>query len=343
MKISRVVQSMILAAMPLAMMLPSALAQETFTNLTLKAGQSAPVTNHSAIHALGLSTVNRRALWASGRSEGSPGSTNAPILIPSIPPPGFYPGDLTNNGGPTVPSAQSHGIYINCAPACWGTPSDFLSDLGKSQMMHIADAYVGAYGNNRYTVGPGILGTGSLPHILYDSDMEYFAYVAASLLKDSGYHHIFHIYLPPGQDVCFDAVGLNSGICYSPDNQSTNFFCGYHSSVDTPAGHLLYTVEPYQNVFGCQVQSPSPNGLLVDSTADILSHETFETITDPDGTAWWNAFSLDLFGAEIGDECQNFDFGYGSVRLNGKQYEIQPEYSNILHGCAFSPYGFFWP
>jgi hypothetical protein len=94
---------------------------------------------------------------------------------------------------------------------------------------------------------------------------------------------------------------------------------------------------------GCQVQSPSPNGPLVDSTADILSHETFETITDPDGNAWLNTVSLELFGSEIADECQNFNFGYGSVRLNGKQYEIQPEYSNFLHGCGFTPFGFFWP
>ena len=33
------------------------------------------------------------------------------------------------------------------------------------------------------------------------------------------------------------------------------------------------------------------------------SHETFETITDPDGTAWWNSLDNGLFGQEIGDEC----------------------------------------
>jgi hypothetical protein len=77
---------------------------------------------------------------------------------------------------------------------------------------------------------------------------------------------------------------------------------------------------------------------LIDSTDDVLSHETFETITDPDIDAWLNDLSLDLYGAEIGDECQDFDFGYGLVSLNGKNYEIQPEYSNSQHGCAYSPY-----
>jgi hypothetical protein len=339
MNMSRVLQTIVLAGVPLVITLPGALAQETLTSFTIKAGQPAPATSgaHYPMHALGLSNVNRRALWAEGKP---PGEATASFLIPSIPQPGYYPADVAFNGGPTVQSAESHGIYINCAPGCWGTPSNFLSDLGKSQMIHITDAYVNAYGYNRYTVGTGVLGTGSLPHVLYDSDMENFAYAVAALLKVSGYNHIFHIYLPPQQDVCFDPV---SGICYSPDNPATFFFCAYHSSIDTPVGHLLYTVEPYENVPGCQVQSPSPNGPLVDSTADILSHETFETITDPDGNAWLNTVSLELFGSEIADECQNFNFGYGSVRLNGNQYEIQPEYSNFLHGCGFTPFGFFWP
>jgi hypothetical protein len=335
----RALQSIVIAGIPLALMLPGVMAQETLTSFVITTGQPAAASSatHYAIHALGLSKVDRRSLWSAGK----PGGPSTPLLsIGSIPPPGFYPGDLTNNGGPTLPSAQFHGVYINCAPSCWGTPANFLNDLGESQMIHITDAYVGAYGNDRYSVGRGALATGSVPHILYDSDLQNIASQAAAVLKVSGYNHIFHIYLPQGQDVCF-APG--SGICYSPDNSNTFSFCAYHSSFDKSGEHIIYTVEPYQNVNGCQVQSPSPNGLLIDSTADVLSHETFETITDPDGTAWWNAFSLDLFGAEIGDECQNFNFGYGVVNLNGKKYEIQPEYSNILHGCVFAPYGFYWP
>jgi len=320
-------------------MLPSASAEE-LQSITISAADTAAAASATSygIHALGLSNVNRRALWASDQSAGS--SSRASFL-PTIPPPGFYPGDLSNPGdGTTVQSARSHGIYLNCLPSCWGTPANFLKDLGQSQMIHITDTYVGAYANNRYPVGAGALAIGSVPHILYDIDMISLAYAGAQLFG-SGYNHIYHIYLPPGQDVCFAAAAPVQ--CYSPDNNITFFFCAYHGSVDTNIGHILYTVEPYQNVNGCQVQAPSPNGLLIDSTADVLSHETFETITDPDGTAWWNKYSLDLFGAEIGDECQNFDFGYGSVSLNGKRYEIQPEYSNLLHGCTFTPYGFFWP
>ena len=81
-------------------------------------------------------------------------------------------------------------------------------------------------------------------------------------------------------------------------------------------GHVLLTVEPFQNVDGCSVATPSPNGALVDSTANVLSHETFETLTDPDPPAtfddlfnrnfgWLALNSLVEFGEEIGDICED--------------------------------------
>jgi hypothetical protein len=35
----------------------------------------------------------------------------------------------------------------------------------------------------------------------------------------------------------------------------------------------------------------------------VLSHELVETITDPDGDAWYNTLNFSLFNQEIGDEC----------------------------------------
>jgi hypothetical protein len=103
------------------------------------------------------------------------------------------------------------------------------------------------------------------------------------------------------------------------------------------SGTLFGLTFSFQNVFGCQLQSPSPTGLLIDSTASALSHEVFETITDLQLNAWFNDVSLILGGAEIGNECQNLTFGYGSVFIHDKEYQVQPEYSNGVHGCTFSP------
>ena len=114
-------------------------------------------------------------------------------------------------------------------------------------------------------------------------------------------------------------------------------FCAFHASVDfTDIGHVLFSVEPYQNVPGCSVAKPSPNGRLIDSTADVLSPELIETITDPDGDAWWILNNLLLLGAEIGDVCQNYKFSYASSSLNQKLYQIQPEYSNQDRACVYT-------
>ena len=333
----RALKRLFAAGILLAMMLPAAWAQEQTITVPLNAtttGGAVSATNF-ATHALGLPSVNRKAQWIAGK----PGSATAAVKARLGPPtPGFYPGDLSNgfNNGPTVASATMHGLYVNGTQGDWGYPANFLNDLNQSTMIHIADDYVGSSASNRYPVGNGLLLVGGLPHVIYDDTIILAAYIGA-LHYGSGYNHIYHVYLPPGQDVCFSAAPNQ---CYSPDNFKTFYFCAYHGSIDFPdIGHVLLTVEPFQNVDGCQVQAPSPNGLLIDSTADVLSHETFETITDPDGTAWWNQFSLDLFGAEIGDECQNFNFGYDFVTLNGRSYEIQPEYSNTWHGCVYSPHG----
>lgn len=335
MNMNQAAHSLWLVAASLCISAGAASAQESVLHVSIQpadiaAGKSA---SREAEHALGLPNVDRVALWAAGRPLTSTSSVLTSRSFPSL---GFFPADLedTSNGA-TVASAQSHGLYVNCFPACWGTPSNFLNDLGKSDFIHVVDSYTGMYAANRYTVGQGALLAGSLPRTLYDADILGIVHAGATAIGGTGYRHVYHVFLPPGTDVCFTGTTT----CYSPDNTSTFFFCAYHASADfKDIGHVLLTVEPYQNVNGCAVAEPSPNGALVDSTANVLSHEMIETITDPDGTAWWNNVSLPLFGAEIGDECENATFNYGSVTINRKSYEIQPEYSNTFHGCVFSPY-----
>lgn len=255
-----------------------------------------------------------------------------------------YPGDLSYQGGPVVEYAESHPIYLylktGCtSAACWGTPATFLTNLGASTFIHVTDQYTHNSADNRYTFGASYHSTIATPSKsapLTDKDMQAYAHSAAAAKGQGGYGHIYHIFLPPGQDVC-----QTSGNCYSPDVPSTFYFCAYHGSVDfKDVGHVLYTVEPYQNVSGCQVEPGTPNGLLVDSTASVLSHETFETITDPDGDAWWNTASLAMEGDEIADECEFVTaaaFDVPTFTLNGKRYGVQREYNNARHACTEAP------
>jgi len=266
--------------------------------------------------------------------------------VPTLPSGGFYPADLSRGNGRVVTSVRSHDIDFDCAESCWGNPSTFLNNLGASTFIHLVDQYIGTTANTRYTVGTKVSASAPLfTNTLGQNDILAIVHAAAIKLAKTGYGHIYHVFLPKGVDTCFDLTN----ICYSPDNLPSFVFCAYHGSVTfSDIGHVLITVEPYQNVNGCSVATPSPNGVLVDSTANVLSHELFESITDPDppgtlsdvlnGKFGWIALnSLIEFGAEIGDVCEGPFFAYAPVALNGKSYEIQPEYSNKFHGCAFVP------
>jgi hypothetical protein len=265
-----------------------------------------------------------------------------------------FPGDLTYNGGAVVRVAEQHPVFLlpngKCPIAtCWGNPEGFLRDQNISEFIHITDQYVGTTANNRYPVGRHtLMSYKPTPKTapLTDADMMAIVHTVASASGQTGYAHIYHVFLPPGQDECF----VMGGPCYSPDVPTTFVFCGYHSSVDfKDIGHVLYSVEPFQNVAGCAVRPGTPNGQLVDSTNNVLSHETFETITDPDGTAWVNFTSVALTFAEIGDECSFFVvlptspttfagfFDPSVATIGNHRYAVQPEYANNEHACGSNP------
>jgi hypothetical protein len=247
------------------------------------------------------------------------------------------PGHLSYFGGPTVETAESHNIYLAAAgcstPACYGDPETFLRDLGKSEFMHITDQYVHRSASNRYTFDGSVL----IPFTvdpnkpLTDTDIQTFVHAVTSATGEAGYTHIYHVFIPPLQDEC-----LRPGVCAS------NVFCAYHSSVDfTDGTHVLYTVEPFADVLGCQVRPNTPNGRLTDSTNTVLSHELVETITDPDGSAWFDITSGGMLGEEIGDECvflvligPNLFSDPVTINVNDRKWALQPEYNNRAQACT---------
>ena len=265
-----------------------------------------------------------------------------------------FPADLSFHGGNVAVSMQSHAIYMNpnggCTIAgCWGNPEGFLGDLGKSDFIHVVDQYTGSSADNRYTVSDTHFTINYHPSAaaFTDADMLAIVHAVAALTGQSGYGNQYHVFLPPGQDECFGRPITHQQftVCYSPDDPKSFAFCAYHGSADfSDIGHILYSVEPFQNVLGCSSRPGTPNGQPADSTNNVLSHELFETITDPDGTAWWNSLDNGLFGQEIGDECSFLlftpnavYFDPSDVTLNGKSYVAQPEYNNAQHSCTTSP------
>lgn len=305
-------------------------------------------TSSYRVQILGLNTpkANHHSLLPAGVPEALPSipvigprveqfEPNDPDEVPVIPPPGFYPSDLTNpDNGQVLTSAESNPLYVNCLPGCWGHPAAFLRHLSKSGFIHVVDQYVGSTAHRRYKLGEG--GQLSYPVFapLSDNDLLNIVHAGARSLGNKPYYNVFHVFLPKGTDVCISGTSE----CYSPDNPATFAFCAFHASVNfSDVGQVLFTVEPYQDVPGCSVAQPSPNSALVDSTANTLSHELIETITDPDGTAWVARNSLVAYGEEMADLCVTPFGQYGKVLVGGKHYAIQPEYSNKLHGCVVRP------
>jgi hypothetical protein len=262
-----------------------------------------------------------------------------------------YPADLTYQGGLVIQNSTQHAVFVNpssgCpANSCWGNPIGFLSDFSYSSMIHVTDPYVGSNSGNRYPVGTNYKLTGftSLDGgtAFTDFDMANIAYYIASVTNGFGSNNMYHLFLVPGQDVCFDNTYK---VCYSPDHNATFDFCAYHSYAYDNAGNtVFYSVEPFNGVDGCSVKPGTPNGVVEDSTNNSLSHEEVETITDGQGDGWWNTQAVALFGEENSDECSfvtftatNAYFDPSTVRLNHKWYAIQPEYSNQQHACVTGP------
>jgi hypothetical protein len=234
---------------------------------------------------------------------------------------GIY--DLAYYGGPYLTSAGSYNLYVNCAGTCWGStsPGTTLGRLGGSTFVHVIDQYIGSTSNGRYPYSGGYQVNYNTSGTLQDQDIYNIVYAVARTVG-TGYGKIYHVFLQSGVQQC----SASAGGCYAQNGG----YCAYHGSVDfSDIGHTLYSVEPYQAISGCN----SPNGKVVDSTLSTLSHEYFETITDPDvainNVAWYNNY-----GGEIGDICRS---SYGNVSLSGYTYNIQREYSNRYSACTYSP------
>ena len=274
------------------------------------------------------------------------------------------PFDLSYFGGPVLGSAVSHNLFINCTSTCRTAgnfaPGPFLTNLNQDQFLTLLYQYrtspgvtlgspVGSYSKG---VGADVSATYASPRP--NATNPYFGQLAVWLtvlnaagppgqptaLGGGGLGHIYHVYLPKNVDTCFESPpGTPTSSCYSPDNGATFVFCAYHGAFTASSGNqrqtYLYTVEPYQDVRGCRnlvgnqtlPNSASPGVDPADPGYSTLSHELFETVTDPLSNAWFNG----LTGNEIGDLCSSFD---NFVNINSQHYVLQSEYSNLQHICV---------
>ena len=268
------------------------------------------------------------------------------------------PWDVSYFGGFALSGAQSNDIFVsvppnnNCDVNCRNAnnvhPGQMLHDLYHDQFIDLTEQYLSSPGElvvpgGHFALGesvdvsytPGASPPGFTNPLLQQSDILNVLVEGINAVGATGNPnlvHIFNIVLPSGVDTCF--AGNTS--CWSPDNPSTFTFCAYHGAAQDSSGNIyLFTVIPWVSLQYCSASATGinfPNQVSqgndpADAIYGVLSHETFETITDPlPGTGWFNYAN----GDEIGDECPGFQ---NFVNLNGDPYYIQSEYSDVGHEC----------
>ncbi len=166
------------------------------------------------------------------------------------------------------------------------------------------------------------------------------SFATAHGLPTSDLAHLYVFYLPEGVETCFTSTnGAGGGAC---SINAASGFCGYHAFAAPPlVADMNYAVVDSPTGWTCSSDAGSNTGgnqtpnsnIAADTEISVTSHEVSETVTDPEGTAWW-----DGVGNEIGDDCayiygdsQSFQGTSGALydqQINGHRYFIQEELSN---------------
>lgn len=142
-------------------------------------------------------------------------------------------------------------------------------------------------------------------------------------------------------------VAETSGFCVK--------YCGWHNSALIAGSDIKFGFvgNPDRCPSLCEAQTTSPNSNSgADAMATILVHESQESITDPDGNAWYDAL-----GNENSDKCA-WKFGPTQTTSDGARYNhtfanyrwlLQMNWSNSLDpatgqrgGCAQTAGGPFY-
>jgi PKD repeat protein len=161
--------------------------------------------------------------------------------------------------------------------------------------------------------------------------------------------------------VYFVVLPATVNVCVTDTECADNYFCAYHGDFPDSAPSLMYAAIPLLNATkACQLDShPStlqePNGTAADVAVDNLSHEYNESISDPEGNAWYD----DGSDNEEADFCQEYAvtrdpvagadpnaYGFPGAnsaellgvlfdqRINGDPYYTQSEWSNGARDCG---------
>ena len=218
----------------------------------------------------------------------------------------------------------TNGTHASDSQTTVNLVNSFLNGLNGSGYMRINSTYGDNSGNvtGNLRIGGSFFDTGSHGTSFNDSGLQAIVSNAANTLG----HDSNGVYLV----LTSSNVNETSGFCTQ--------YCGFHTHATLGGVDIKYAFvgNPDRCPSGCEAQTTSPNN---DSGGDgmisVITHETEETITDPDLNAWF-----DSSGQEDADKC-NFRFGPTSTASNGSKFNqtfgghnwlIQMEWENSRTG-----------
>jgi len=237
----------------------------------------------------------------------------------------------------------------------------FFTDVSGSSYLNILAQYPGTCGSNVPTAQTclGSITATPLPvdTTAYNQFNAASVGTAAQPLQDSDIQSevqklITANGITPGLNTEF-FVFTGAGVqeCISPGVCTTGVFCAYHSNAATATGApVLYAYMPQVNsLSGCGAGiGTSPNNqIAADQQIAIMSHEFFESMSDPssggtaNNTAWISNDSMGQAApGEIGDNCNQITGSVqrngSNVTLNGNPYVVQQIWSNDDAACVLS-------
>jgi hypothetical protein len=224
----------------------------------------------------------------------------------------------------------------------------YFADVGGTPFYKVITQYWDFSGpiTDQLTVGGTYIDTtpyptdGSTAHPLTDGDVNASvarAQRANNWIADT--EHLYAIFTGYNIQSCYDNHGTDCSF------NSQRQYCGYHSFFGSAAGTpFVYAYMPVvQDCLTGLIQEQdrygSPNhDPIADAVLNVVSHEHFESVTDPLIKGWYENIAEE---GEIADKCE-YRFGSvmptgGNVTLaNGHSYLLQMEWSNKIQGCALS-------
>jgi Phosphate-induced protein 1 conserved region len=132
-------------------------------------------------------------------------------------------------------------------------------------------------------------------------------------------------------------VAETSGLCKT--------YCGFHGHTTIEGTDIKYVFAGNTDRCpgACEAQTVTPNGDSgADGMANILAHETEESITDPDLNAWFNNVATedaDLCQWKFGPLVGTLGKGAYNQTLGGKHWLIQMDWENAHGGGCVQKLG----